>query len=169
MITLKSTYEKLQGEFEKLQGANKLALEELTQIKADNAKLSEEKAALEKRIEELTKEPPVVAALEQSTKDFEEMKEATSQLIKENAELSEKIEELQSTDKNLEEMVAAKALEIASSQGVPPLSLKPVAQPSSSTLENDLVGQYNAITDSAKQREFWVEHREELVKLLKSR
>lgn len=148
MITLSSTYDKLKAEFESLQ--------------ADHTKLQAEFNALKQAS---TVNPETIAAVEQLTKDFEASKASVTQLTDANAELLKQVENLKVDNKNFEEMVAAKAIEIVSAQGVPPLSTKPSAQPSSSNL--DLVSQYNAIQDPQKQREFWVEHREELVKHLK--
>jgi hypothetical protein len=82
--------------------------------------------------------------------------------------LNAQVKELTDNKSEFDAAVAAKALEITQSQGIPPLSCKPSAQPASTISNGDLVSQYEALANEPmKQRKYWEENREALVNILK--
>jgi len=167
MITLGSTHKALQAEYKTLEASNMTIQAELVKANETITALTEEKNVLNKRIEELTSVPANTEALEKLTVELDITSKSLSSITEENTKLVAKITELETKSTNFEEMVADKALEVASSQGVPPLNMKPNAAPSSSTLDNDLVGKYNSILNRSEQRAFWEANRDELQKRLK--
>lgn len=140
MLTLKSTYDALKADYETLQS---------------------EKQKLEAKIVDLSKETITAEAFNAVKTELETATSNILNLTDLNASLSAKVTELEANKKTLEEMAADKALEIVSSQGVPPVSMKPNAQPSSN-VDNDVVSQYNAITNPMEASKYWAEHKEEL-------
>jgi chromosome segregation ATPase len=108
MITLKATYDKLQGTFNTLQ-------ESFNALKAENDTLKTDKAALEAKVQELTESQGSVdkAALAQANTDLE----AAHKLL---SDMTAQVETMKAQSKS----ASVKALEITQAQGVPAGTVK---------------------------------------------
>ena len=74
-----------------------------------------------------------------------------------------KAEQLEIQQEEIETAISDEALQIVASQGVPPVDVKPVENPSATIAGGDLMAQLNAIKDPVKQRAFWLANKESLM------
>jgi chromosome segregation ATPase len=88
-------------------------------------------------------------------------------------ELQTKFNELQTKYTDLEtkqKSADQKAMEIVAEQGIPPVPVNPTAAAASVIGTENLIGKLEKLeNDPTKQRAFWVEHKEELMKVLRKK
>jgi len=137
---------------------------------------------LQARVDELNKEVEAKNARILELEDFDEIDPEEHEAVKgalaeamtelEKAEevkvsVEAKAEELEVKQEEIETAISDKALEIVASQGVPPVDVKPVDNPSATAVGGDLIGQLNAIKDPVKQRAFWLANKDVLMEELR--
>jgi septal ring factor EnvC (AmiA/AmiB activator) len=126
-----------------------------------------DKAQYETQIADLTAEVELLKTVESITatevyKSIVAENEANKQKI---SELEESIVALQVNKEENDNIIDMRVMERLASAGVPPIPVAKVAD--TSAFGDDIVAQYNEIKDGNKQRAFWVEHRDELIKHLR--
>lgn len=141
----------------------------LTEIKTQLEQSKTENASLRLQVEQSNKAEVVpVAKLNELQAQFDEYKKVsvpTAQFTELEAKyktLSEEVSALETEVTTAEN----KSIEIAASQGIPAPSVKPKTDLSLVDTNDVLAGYTKLSGNSAAQRKYWDENREELVKLI---
>jgi len=125
------------------------------------------KADYNKQIADLTAEVELLKTAEaiQATETYKAIvaeNETNKQTI---SSLQEQMKSLEVNKEDNEKLVNTLVMEKLASVGVPPIKIDKASD--TTVYGNDIVAQYKEIKDGSKQRAFWVEHRDELMKHLR--